>query len=150
MKKAAAQYESGYRRTDSPFLGINAAVLNELSGDTARAKEVAAQIAQTCAKSNPQSQEDRYQLAADRAAASLLLDDLDDARKAIEQAAALSTSAASIASTRKQLILICDHKRLDRDIITPLRNRAVIHYTGHMIAPAGVTGRFPAGAEDVS
>jgi class 3 adenylate cyclase len=147
LKKAAAQYESVYQRTDSPFLGINAAVLNELSGDTARAKEIAAQIVQACAKSNPHSQEDAYQLAADRAAASLLLDDLDDARKAIEQAAALSTSAASIASTRKQLILLCDHKRLDHDIIALLRNRAVIHYTGHMIAPAGATGRFPAGAE---
>jgi class 3 adenylate cyclase len=147
LKKAAAQYESVYRRTDSPFLGINAAVLNELSGDTARAKEIAAQIVRAFAKSNPQSQEDSYQLAADRAAASLLLDDMDDARKTIEQAATLSTSAASIASTRKQLILICDHKRIDREIIAALRNRTVIHYTGHMIAPAGATGRFPAGAE---
>ena len=147
LKKAAAHYESIYRRTASPFLGINAAVLNELSGDTARAREIAAQIVAACAKSKPASQEDAYQLAADRAAASLLLDDLADVRKAIEQAAALSTSAASVASTRKQLILICDHKHIDRDIIAPLRNRTVIHYSGHMIAPVGATGRFPAAAE---
>jgi len=147
LKQAAAHYEAIYRRTASPFLGINAAVLNELSGDTARAEEIAAQIVAACAKSKPASQEDAYQLAADRAAASLLLDDLADARKAIEQAAALSTSAASVASTRKQLILICDHKHIDRDIIAPLRNRTVIHYSGHMIAPVGATGRFPAAAE---
>jgi class 3 adenylate cyclase len=147
LKKAAEQYESVYRRTASPFLGINAAVLNELSGDTARAKEIAAQIVDACAKAKPQSQQDAYQLAADRAAASLLLDDLNDAQKTIEQAAKLSTNAASIASTRKQLILICDHKGFDRAIIAPLRNRTVMHYSGHMIAPAGRPGRFPAEAE---
>jgi class 3 adenylate cyclase len=147
LKKAAQHYESVYRRTASPFLGINAAVLNALSGDAAAAKEIAAQIVDACAKAKPQTQQDAYQLAADRAAASLLLDDLNDAQKTIEQAAKLSTSAASIASTRKQLISICNHKGIDRAIIAPLRNRAVMHYSGHMIAPAGKPGRFPAEAE---
>lgn len=147
LRKAAEHYESVYRRTASPFLGINAAVLNELSGASARAKDIAAQIVETCMKAKPQSPEDAYQLAADRAAASLLLDDMNDAQKAIEEAAALSTNAASIASTRKQLILICDHKGIDRGIMAPLRNRTVIHYTGHMIAAAGKQGRFPALAE---
>jgi class 3 adenylate cyclase len=147
LKKAAEHYESIYQRSESTFLGINAAVLHELSGASVRAKEIAGRIVAACAKSKPQSQEDAYQLAADRAAASLLLDDLDDAQRAIENAAALSANAASIASTRKQLILICDHKRIDRGIIALLRNRAVIHYTGHMIAPEGAPGRFPAHAE---
>lgn len=147
LKKAAENYESIYRRTRSTFLGINAAVLYEMSGDPVRAKEIAAAIVGECAKSKPQSQDDAYQLAADRAAASLLLDDLDDSRDAIENAAALSSSAAAIASTRKQLLQICNHKRLDTSIIAPLRNRAVIHYTGHIIAPDGAAGRFPAQAE---
>jgi class 3 adenylate cyclase len=147
LQKAADHYESVYRRTASPFLGINAAVLNELSGASVRAKEIAAQIVIACAKAKPQSQADAYQLAADRAAANLLLDDVDDAQKAIEEAAALSSNAASIASTRKQLILICDHKQIDRGIMAPLRNRTVVHYTGHMIAAAGKPGRFPAQAE---
>jgi class 3 adenylate cyclase len=59
----------------------------------------------------------------------------------------LSSSAAAIASTRKQLIQICNHKRLDKSIIAPLRNRVVIHYTGHIIAREGTAGRFPAQAE---
>jgi adenylate cyclase len=147
LTKAAKHYESIYRQTGSTFLGINAAVLHELSGAPARASEIAARIVADCAKSNPQSQEDAYQLAADRATASLLLDDLDDARKTIEHAASLSTNAIAIASTRKQLIQICDHKRIDREIIAPLCNRTVIHYTGHMIAPVGARGRFPAHAE---
>jgi adenylate cyclase len=147
LRQAAEHYESVYRRTASPFLGINAAVLNELCGASPHAKDIAAQIVDACAKANPQSQEDAYQLAADRAAANLLLDDLTDAQKAIEQAAALSSNAASIASTRKQLILICDHKGIDRGIMAALRNRTVVHYTGHMIAAAGKQGRFPAQAE---
>ncbi|MFZ0776158.1 MAG: adenylate/guanylate cyclase domain-containing protein [Xanthobacteraceae bacterium] len=147
LKKAAEHYQAIYRRTASTFLGINAAVLHEMSGDSARAQEIAAAIVGVCAKSNPQSQDDAYQLAADRAAAGLLLNDLDDTRAAIEEAAALSSSAAAIASTRKQLIQICNHKRLDSSIVAPLRNRAVIHYTGHIIAPEGAAGRFPAQAE---
>lgn len=144
---AAEHYNSIYRRTAGTFLGINAAVLYELSGASVRAKEIAAHIVSECTKAKPQSEDEAYQLAADRAAASLLLDDLKDAQKAIEHAAALSTNAASIASTRKQLIQICDHKHIDRSIIAPLRNRTVIHYTGHMIAPEGAPGRFPAHAE---
>jgi class 3 adenylate cyclase len=147
LRKAAEHYESIYRRTDSTFAGINAAVLHEVSGATARAKEIAARIVEDCTKAKPQSNEDAYQLAADRAAASLLVDDLDDARKTIEQAAALSSHAASVASTRKQLMQICDHKGIDRAIVNPLRNRNVIHYTGHMISPEGTSGRFPAHAE---
>jgi len=147
LNKAAEHYESIYRQLGTTFLGINAAVLHELSGASARAKEIAARIVADCAKSKPQSREDAYQVAADRAAAALLLDDLDDARKTIEDAASLSANAASITSTRKQLVQICDYKRIDREIIAALRNRSVIHYTGHMIASEGATGRFPAHAE---
>ena len=143
LKKAAEHYESIYLQTTSTFPGINAAVLNELSGDFTRTREIAAQIVKGCAQKRPQSQEEAYQLAADRAAASLLLDDLNDAQKAVEVAAALADSATAIASTRKQLIQICDHKRIDGRIISPLRNRNVIHYTGHMIAPGGTPARFP-------
>jgi len=147
LKRAARHYESIYQRTAHTFPGINAAVLYELGGEAARAKEIAATIVTECAKSNPQSVDDAYQLAADRAAASLLLGDLSDAQAAIEQAAALSINAAAIASTRKQLIQICEHKKIDLAIVSPLRNRTVIHYTGHMIAPNGTPGRFPAHAE---
>ena len=147
LKKAAKQYETIYDQTANTFLGINAAVLYELSDETARAKTIAARIVADCTRSKPRTQEDCYQLAADRAAAALVLDDLPDAHKAIEQAAALAANAASIASTRKQLIQICDHRHIGRDVIAPLCNRNVIHYTGHMIAPQGVPGRFPACAE---
>jgi class 3 adenylate cyclase len=104
-------------------------------------------VAGECSKANPKSNEEAYQLAADRAAASLLPGDLDDAQRAIEQAATLAASAVAIASTRKQLIQICDYKGIDHAIASALRNRTVVHYTGHMIAPEGAVGRFPALAE---
>jgi hypothetical protein len=147
LKTAAEHYETVYRATGSTFLGINAATLHELSGGTGRAKEIAANILKLCLALRPGSAAEAYQLAADRAAASLLLDDLDGAQTAIETAAAQSPNAASIASTRKQLLSLCAHKRIGTDIIEPLRNATVIHYTGHLIAPQGAPGRFPAHAE---
>jgi adenylate cyclase len=147
LKRAAQHYESIYMRTINTFPGINAAVLHEMSGQSTRAKEIAAHVVRECAKTNPQSNEDAYQLAADRAAASLLLGDLNDAQIAVEHAAALAVNAAAVASTRKQLIQICDQVGIDHAIISALRNRTVIHYAGHMIAPDGTPGRFPAEAE---
>jgi adenylate cyclase len=147
LEQAARHYQSIYDRTASTFLGINAAVLYELSGETARARQIAARILAESASAKPQSQEESYQLAADRAAAALMLDDLSVAQREIEEAARLAANAASIASTRKQLMQICDHKHIGREILAPLRNRNVIYYTGHMIAPKGALGRFPAEAE---
>jgi adenylate cyclase len=147
LKKAAQRYEAIYKHSTSTFPVINAAVLHELSGDSARACELADHVARESSKANPKSKEDAYQLAADRAAAKLLLGDLADAQTAIEDAAALAGNAMAIASTRKQLLQICDHKDIDHAIVSALRNRTVIHYTGHMIAPEGTAGRFPAKAE---
>jgi hypothetical protein len=147
LKKAAQHYEAVYKRSTSTFPGINAAVLYELSGDSVRAGELAAHVVRESSKANPRSKEDAYQLAADRAAANLLLGDLDHAQTAIEHAAAFAGNAMAIASTRRQLIQICDYKGINNAIVSALRNRTVIHYTGHMIAPEGMPGRFPAQAE---
>ena len=147
LNKAAKHYETIYQRSQSSFPGINAAVLHELSGNSARACELAAYVAAESSRANPKSDEEAYQLAADRAAANLLLGDLDVARVAIEHAAALAGSATAVASTRKQLLQICNHKGIDHAVVSALRNRTVIHYTGHMIAAEGMPGRFPANAE---
>jgi class 3 adenylate cyclase len=147
LKRAAEQYESIYRQTASTFLGINAAVLYEFSGDRARAKDIATSVMKASLKWRPQSRQELYQLAADRAAAGLLLDNLDEARTAIEEAAALSASAGAVVSTRKQLLQICEHKRIDREIVESLRSQTVIHYTGHMVAYREETTRLPAHLE---
>jgi tetratricopeptide repeat protein len=115
LKRAAQHYEAVYKRSTGTFPGINAAVLHELSGNSARASELAAHVA--------------------------------EAQTAMEDAAALAGNAMAIASTRKQLIQIINYKGLDQAIVSLLRNRNVIHYTGHMITPEGLPGRFPAQAE---
>src|SRR5262249_39182441 len=143
----AQHYEAIYKWSTGTFPGINAAVLYELSGNSARACELAAHVARESSEAKSTSTEDAYQLAADRAAASLLLGDLDNARKAIEHAAASAGNAMAIASTRRQLIQICDYKGIDHSIVSALRNQTVVHYTGHLIAPRGIPGRFPAEAE---
>jgi Tetratricopeptide Repeats-Sensor/Adenylate and Guanylate cyclase catalytic domain len=129
LKAAAARYEAIYRRTRGTFPGINAAVLYELSGDEGRAKKIAARIVEQCERSMADTAEGAFQVAADRAAASLLLDRLDAGQAAIADAAKLASNASSVASTRKQLIQICEHKRIDRSILSKLRNRSIIHYT---------------------
>jgi hypothetical protein len=110
LKKAAQHYEAVYKRSTGTFPGINAAVLHELSGNSERACELALDVATESSKANPRSKEDAYQLSADRAAPNLLLGDLDQACTAIDNAAALAGNAMAIASTRKQLLQICDYK----------------------------------------
>jgi adenylate cyclase len=144
LKAAAARYELVYRRTDSTFPGINAAVLHELSGDTASAKALATRIVKQCENAAPQTTEDAYQLAADRATANLLLGRLGDAQTAIAEAARLAGKASAIASTRKQLYLICDQKGIDPAVFSPLKNRSVIHYKAPMVAADVPATRFPA------
>ncbi len=147
LREAAARYESICRRKESTFTAVNAAVLYELGGDHGRAEEIGTHIIQQCTQASTATDEAAYQLAADRAAAYLLLNNMSGAQAAIMEAVALASSASSIASTRKQLLQICGYKGIDDSILSPLRNRTVIHYTGHMISPEGKRGRFPADAE---
>jgi class 3 adenylate cyclase len=147
LKEAALSYELIYRQTQGTFPGINAAVLYELSGDHGRAAEIASRIIGQCKSIIPQTEGDAYQLTADKATANLLLNELDSAQAAVIEAAGSATKASSIASTRKQLLQLCDYKGIDHSILSPLKNRSVLHYTGHMISAPGTQGRFPADAE---
>jgi len=129
LKVAATRYEVIYRRTQGTFPGINAAVLYELSGDESRAKEIAARIVEQCERAAPGTAEGAFQVAADLAAANLLLNRLDAGEAAIADAAKLASNASSVASTRKQLLQVCEHKGIDSSIISKLRNRSIVHYT---------------------
>jgi class 3 adenylate cyclase len=147
LREAAAYYESIYQRTKGTFPAINAAVLYELSGDSARAEEIGSYIVERCKQASPRSDDAAYQLEADRATAYLLLNNVSAAQAAIMEAARLASKASSIASTRKQLQQICEHKGIDSSILSPLRNRTVIHYTGHMVSPEGRQSQVSAEAE---
>ena len=146
LHAAAELYGSLYRSTGSSFPGINAAVLYLLSGDDATARQIAAAIVDQPSDVTATDDGAGFNLAADHAAANLILDRRDAAHRAVEEAGRCASAAAQIASTRKQLIQICAFKGLDEAILEGLQNRAVIHYTGHMISPPGTAARFPAEA----
>ena len=89
-----------------------------------------------------------YYALATQAEAHLLL------RQEAEAAAALETSIkspsadyASRATTRKQLGMIVSALGLSTNVLAALAPRAVLHYCGHIIAPPGAAGRFPADQE---
>jgi len=72
----------------------------------------------------------------------------DNAAHAIGAAARYKgTSLADKASTLKQLRRLLKRLGQPNDILKPLQPKAVLHYTGHMIAPHGKHGRITADNE---
>ncbi len=91
---------------------------------------------------------DRYERAADAAAAALITGDNAAATEFVGKCRELhGGNYIAVAATRRQLVQICAGLRLDRSIIAELAPRMVIHFTGHLISPPGVPGPFPAEAE---
>ena len=146
--KARDLYLAIYERTGDYYPGINAATLSLLSGDGERAAALAREILGICGAAREQGGESYY-LAATEAEAALLLADTRLATTKLEQAASLSRGDhAALATTRRQLRLICAALDTPVDILDPLRPPQVIHYTGHLIQQSRRAGRFPATAED--
>jgi class 3 adenylate cyclase len=146
-RDAAALYEAVFRRPGGTYYsGINAATLRLLAGEVDDARALAAEVLRLLDCADPTA--DPYYLPATRAEALLLLDDPKGAASAITEAAAASgADRAAFTATRRQLIAICTELNADPALLAPLAPPAVIHYTGHMIAPPGHSGRFPAAAE---
>ncbi len=89
-----------------------------------------------------------YYAAATEGEAHLLLGDERAARRALERAASLhGGDYSSLATTRRQLRLVCALTGTDPAIIRILAGPGVAHFCGHRIAAAGAPGRFPAEAE---
>lgn len=146
--KAAALYKAIYDGTGGYYPGINAASMSLLGGDEAQARALAGEVIAKCAERRGAEGVERYYLAATEAEAALLLDDLDGARAALQRAAeSQGRNLAAVATTRKQLRLICTARGIDADILAPLAPPLVIHFVGHMIAAPGKPGRFPAELE---
>ncbi len=119
-----------------------------VAGDESRAAALAHAAVDLCQGQHPDNPDDAYWQAATEAEAALHLADYAAARTALERAAAQAPGQlASVAATRKQLLLICEIKRIDPAVLEPLAVPPVIFYSGHMIAPHGQPGRFPNEAE---
>jgi class 3 adenylate cyclase len=107
---------------------------------------MAREVLRLCA-SAADSAEDAYYRAASAAEAHLVLGEAHHAREALEAAARHGGDLAARAATRRQLRLICVARGIPDAVLAPLAPPAVIHYSGHMIAPEDAPGRFPAGQE---
>jgi len=129
------------------YPGVNAATLYLLAGNalaaTAIAREVLVQLSTW-----PAARKSYYEIASELEA-QLILGELDRARDSARAVRARIRDNAQadyrgLSSTVRQLRLIIDHKRLGQDWQQALAPPRVVHFLGHIIAPPGKPGRFPA------
>ncbi len=146
---AAELYQAIYQRTGGYYPGINGATMRLLAGQPSEAAELGRRVLESCAEAERRAGGEDYYLAATRAEAGLLLDDLAAADEALRRAAAAhGGNFAAVATTRRQLRLICDVKGLEPGVLAPLGAPRVVHYVGHIFAPPGRVGRLAAEFEN--
>lgn len=142
--RAAELYAAVHARTGGYYPAINAATLWLLAGERDHARTLARTVLGLLEKSADPS----YWTAATAAEANLLLGDTAAAAGALDAAAArVGSDFGALATTRKQLRLICEAEGIDRELLTPLAGPAVAFYCGHIIGGDGRGARFAAAAE---
>jgi class 3 adenylate cyclase len=138
-RDASVAYRRIRDRTGGFFPAINAATLSLVSGDHDEARVLARVALELVIRSGDAG----YFSAATEAEGLLLLGDAPGARTALRRAGALAgDDFGALATTRRQLRLICDLTETDPELLSPLAGPAVAHFCGHRIAPAGASGRF--------
>jgi class 3 adenylate cyclase len=137
--QAATLYHAIFTRTRGYYPAINAATLWLVAGYAARSRELAGSVLELVAGSG-----DSYYTVATEAEAHLLRGETRAAEAALERtAAAHDGDYGALASTRRQLRLICDLLSIDPVLLDPLAGPAVVHFCGHRVGAA----RFSPGSE---
>jgi hypothetical protein len=140
---AAELYGAIFARTGAYYPAINAATLWLVAGDPTRASRLADTVLELLAG----TPEDSYWAAATEAEARLLLGERTAVAPALERAARLhDRDYAAVATTRRQLRMICEISGIDAQLLTALAGPGVVHFCGHRIG-AGERARFSAAAE---
>jgi class 3 adenylate cyclase len=141
--RARDRYKEIHNRTGGYYPAVNAATLSLVGGEP----EAARDLARAALGAVPDG-DGTYYAAATQAEAQLLLGDEPAAREALERAAAgHGGDYGSLATTRRQLRLVCELTDTDPEILAILAGPGVAHFCGHRIAAPGVSGRFSAEAE---
>ncbi|HEX4034409.1 MAG TPA: TRAFs-binding domain-containing protein [Solirubrobacteraceae bacterium] len=142
---AAALYAEVFERTRGYYPAINAATMWRVAGHIEAARELAATVLELLSASG----EDSYYASATKAEAHLLRGEHDHAVSALERAAAShGGDYGALATTRRQLRVICETTGADPGLLDVLAGPGVVHFCGHRIAEAGAAaGRFPQAAE---
>jgi hypothetical protein len=135
--RSATLYEAIFADTGGYYPGINAATLRLVGGEVEEARRLARHVLDVLRTSGDEG----YYAAASEAEAHLLLDDVPAAATALERAAQLhGGDYGAVATTRRQLRLVCDERGLDAGVLARLAGPRVIHYCGHRV---GALGAFP-------
>ncbi len=148
LNEAAQKYHQVFDQLPDSYPAVNAATLYFLAGRQAEAEALARATLENCASEKPQGDWGVYFHAATVAEASLLLGDLAVAEQHIRRAGEIeAVDYATRTTTRKQLKLICETKRIDKGVLDAIRVPGVLYFAGHIIGAPGRGGRFPAEQE---
>jgi hypothetical protein len=140
---AAELYGAICARTGGYYPAINAATMWLVGGDPARARRLADIVVDALATSDERS----YWAEATEAEAQLLRGGETATARALERAAGMhERDYAALATTRRQLRLICEAQGIDPNILAALAGPGVVHFCGHRIG-GPEPARFPADAE---
>ena len=143
-QRSAALYGEIFAATGGYYPAINAATLFLVGGDVDGAKALARVVLARLRESG----DDGYFAAATEAEALLLLGDVAAAQSALQRAAALhGEDYGAVATTRRQLRLVCEHAGVDPAFLSVLAGPRVVHYCGHRITRDD-SGPFRAEDED--
>ncbi len=123
LLEAARAYEGVYQRFGGYYPLINAATLMLLGGDRKRAERLAAQTL-------IEAGGDDYWSLASRAEAHLILGDASRAASVLKEAGAGSIPPTNLASTKKQLLRICEANAISPALLSGLRIPTVLYYRG--------------------
>ena len=117
FERSAQSYWKAFQKTGGYFSAINAATMFMLSGDEARAQKLARDVLALTGKANASEDMERYNLLVSHAESALLLGDEERARKSLKAADALARdNVAARSRTVRQLRLICQHLKLDKNL----------------------------------
>lgn len=132
LTAAAVEYESVFAASGDAFPGVNAATLHRLAGNAAAAQRIARAVI------GKLGQPRDYWGLASLAEAQAVLGDAAASAAVLAEAVKLAPDDGARASTLRQLRLLGAAQGWDPAWLAPLRPRAVLHFTGHMIG-----SRFP-------
>jgi class 3 adenylate cyclase len=137
--EASLAYQRIRDHTGGYFPAINAATLALVADDATGARVLAEDALALVGTSG----EVGYYAAATEAEALLLMGDVTGSRLALERAATLyGDDFGALATTRRQLRLICGITGVDPGVLDPLAGPGVAHFCGHRITAGGSGGRF--------
>jgi len=142
---AAAAYRRVYRMTGGYYPAINAATMALVAGREEEAETTAREVLGLLEREPGDSS---YYALATKAEARLVLGDAAKAAEILQRAASShGGDPAALATTRRQLRLVCELRSIEPDLISTLAGPPVFHYCGHLIGAPGRGGRFPSEAE---